>query len=144
MKKLIPLVLILLISNFVSAQNLDKLDKDSILKVLDEQRIAWNNGKIEEYMNGYWHSDSLRFIGKSGISYGWEATLKSYKKGYPDKAAMGKLTFEVLSLESLGDNTAFMIGKWSLERKDDDLSGYFSLVWKKINGKWLITTDHSS
>ena len=144
MKKIFYFLFFYLISSFVFPQSLDKIDQDSILKILEEQRTAWNNGDIEEYMKGYWQSDSLRFIGKSGINYGWEATLKSYKKGYPDKKAMGKLTFEVISLESIGKNTAFMIGKWNLKREKNDIGGYFSLLWKKIQGHWLITTDHSS
>ena len=144
MKKISSFVFLFLISSLVFSQSLDKADRDSILKVLEKQRIGWNNGDIEEYMKGYWKSDSLRFIGKSGINYGWEATLKSYKKGYPDKETMGKLTFEIISLESVGKNTAFMIGKWSLKREKNDIAGYFSLLWKKINGIWLITTDHSS
>jgi ketosteroid isomerase-like protein len=122
---------------------LSEKDKDEILKVLETQRIYWNKGNIEAYMEGYWKSDSLRFIGKRGINFGWNNTLESYKKGYPDKEAMGNLTFQVISLEALSNNTAFMIGKWDLDRKEK-AGGYFTLVWKRLNGKWLITVDHTS
>jgi ketosteroid isomerase-like protein len=122
---------------------LSEKDKDEILKVLETQRIYWNKGNIEAYMEGYWKSDSLRFIGKRGINFGWNNTLESYKKGYPDKETMGNLTFQVISLEALSNNTAFMIGKWDLDRKEK-AGGYFTLIWKKLNGKWLITVDHTS
>jgi len=56
---------------------------------------------------------------------------------------MGNLTFQVISLEALSNNTAFMIGKWDLDRKEK-AGGYFTLIWKKLNGKWLITVDHTS
>jgi hypothetical protein len=71
---------------------------------LAQQTSAWNNGKLDDFMNGYWQSDSLMFIGKSGITYGWQKTLDNYKKGYPDTASMGKLNFDLLSVKRLSDN----------------------------------------
>ena len=129
----------------INSQILSEKDRLEILQVLEKQSANWNEGNIEAYMNGYWKSDSLRFIGKNGITYGWKATLERYKKTYPDKEAMGFLKFEVFSLESLSPNKAFMIGKWGLERKGDkNIGGYFTLIWEKIRGVWLITTDHTS
>ena len=37
-----------------------------------------------------------------------------------------------------------MLGKWSLVRENDNPNGYFTLYWKKIEGKWVITIDHTS
>lgn len=127
------------------AQTMSEKDRSQILHALENQRIAWNDGDIEKYMDGYWKSDSLRFIGKRGVQYGWKATLENYKKGYPTKEAMGKLYFEVISLEGIGNEAAFMIGKWKLDYNDKpSVEGHFSLLYKKINGKWLIIADHSS
>lgn len=131
-------------STLITAQTISENDRTEILKVLEDQRIAWNEGDIGKYMEGYWKSDSLRFIGKSGIEYGWQAAYESYLKGYPDKETMGFLDFGVISLEQLNSNTVFMIGKWHLTRTRESVGGYFSLIWKKINGKWLVITDHSS
>ncbi len=138
--------IILFVTSFIiNSQTLSKKNRFEILQVLEKQRISWNEGNINAYMEGYWKSDSLRFIGKSGITYGWEATLERYKKAYPNKEAMGFLKFHVLSLEFLSPNKAFMIGKWDLERKGDkNVGGYFTLIWEKIRGVWCITTDHTS
>jgi ketosteroid isomerase-like protein len=133
-----------LFCTIVSAQILQETDRKNILKALEDQRITWNDGNLEGYMQGYWKSDSLRFIGKRGVQYGWNATLENYRKGYPDKAAMGNLTFKVISIESLGNNSAFMIGKWKLDYPDKSIDGHFTLLYKKINGKWLVVADHSS
>lgn len=135
---------VLLISFQVISQNNLEIDKSKILQVLQFQRKAWNEGNIEKYMSGYWNSDSLRFVGKNGITTGWQNTLKRYKKGYPDQKSMGNLTFIVVSLEILNKKTAFMVGKWKIDRKSEEISGHFTLLWKKIDGKWLIVTDHSS
>ena len=137
-------VILICLTGFSFAQNIKNADRDAILKVLEDQRIAWNSGDIEGYMQGYWKSDSLRFVGKNGVRYGWNETLSSYKKGYPTKTEMGSLTFNVISLEPFSETSAFMIGKWSIARAENSVSGHFMLIWKKIAGKWLITADHSS
>ena len=139
MKKLF---LILLVVALFSCAN-SKKDSALILGVMAAQEEAWSNGNIKKFMEGYWQSDSLKFVGKNGIKYGWQTTLDNYKKSYPDKAAMGKLEFEVLQLEVNG-SSAFMLGKWSLIRESDNPNGYFDLYWKKINGNWVITIDHTS
>ena len=55
-------------------------DELTIRKVLDNQIKAWNKGDIEDFMQGYWKNDSLMFIGKNGINWGWQKTLENYKE----------------------------------------------------------------
>ena len=119
-------------------------DKTAIIQVLKNQELAWNTGDIDLFMEGYWKSDSLVFIGKSGAKYGWETTLNNYKKSYPTPEIMGKLSFEIQKLEKISTDMAFIIGKYTLVRKQDQPSGYFTLLWKKIGGKWYIISDHTS
>lgn len=127
----------------ISQNNLFPAD-DSIRKVLFEQEKEWNKGNLDGYMQGYWKSDSLKFIGKSGIQYGWQQTLDNYKKSYPDKASMGQLKFDILKVDILSDSSAFVIGKWALTREKGNLEGYFTLLLKAIEGRWVIVCDHSS
>ena len=115
-----------------------------IQQVMDAQQLAWNHGDLEGFMDGYWKSDSLRFIGKRGITFGWQPTLDNYKKSYPDTQAMGKLQFTNLTMELTGDSSAYVIGRWELFRAADTLNGHYSLLWKNIQGRWLIIADHSS
>jgi ketosteroid isomerase-like protein len=111
---------------------------------MTDQQTAWSNGDIEGFMQGYWKSDSLMFIGKRGPAYGWQTTLDNYKKTYPDKAAMGKLTFRIDKVELLGKQDAFVMGAWSLTREKDNPGGYFTLWFRKIKGEWKIVCDHTS
>ena len=122
------------------------LDSDGLLiqKILHEQDQAWNRGDLEAFMQTYWKSDSLMFIGKSGPTYGWKNTLNNYKRGYPDTAAMGKLHFELIRLQRLSPEYYFVAGKWFLTRTIGNLQGDFTLLLRKINGRWYIVTDHSS
>lgn len=119
-------------------------DESAIRDVLQNQQESWNRGHIDEFMQGYWKNDSLMFIGKSGITYGWKQTLDSYKKRYPDTATMGKLKFTLLHLKSLSPEYYFVVGRWHLTRSVGDIGGTFTLLFRKMNGKWYIITDHTS
>jgi uncharacterized protein (TIGR02246 family) len=140
MKQLVLLILFALpICSF--SQNKDEL---AIKALLDEQTKAWNKGDLESFMKGYWESDSLLFIGKSGPKYGHKTTLENYKKSYPDAAAMGKLTFDILQIKRLSVIYFYVVGKWHLQRTIGDLEGHYTLLIKKVKNKWVIVADHSS
>jgi len=109
-----------------------------------EQQQAWNDGDLPAFMRAYHRNDSLVFIGKSGLTYGWEPTLANYRRGYPDKTAMGRLEFNNLDYRVIADDACFVIGKWTLYRDLDTLSGHYSLIWQYLGGEWRITADHSS
>lgn len=119
---------------------------DLIKKQMQEQEDCWNKGDLDCFMQHYWESDSLKFIGKSGVNYGWQTTLDNYKKGYPSKEKMGKLEFTNKSIEFIDKETIFVVGEWQLARADSlgDLGGYYSLIWKNKNEEWVIIADHSS
>ena len=141
MKKIIFLLLVVF-STTAMAQNAQ--DRAAILKVLENQRQGWNRGDMDNYMQGYWKSDSLLFVGKNGPTYGWQKTLDNYKKGYPDKSAMGFLTFGIKKVEFLAKDKAFVLGSWNLKREKDEPKGYFTLLLRKIDVEWKVVVDHSS
>jgi len=119
-------------------------DEKKILSILDNQTKAWNTGDLEKFMIGYHESDSLMYIGKSGVTYGYDATLKSYKKNYAGPEKMGKLTFEILHLKKLGHKHYLVVGRWSLKRTAGDVGGYYTLTFEKQKGQWVVIADHSS
>ena len=134
-------IIFLLITGSLSAQS---KNETAILKILAEQTAAWNRGDIKKFMTGYWENDSLMFIGKSGVTYGWTNTLNNYKKSYPDTTAMGKLSFNIISVKRLSKKYYHVVGKWFLKRSIGDLSGHYTLLFQKVNGNWVIIADHSS
>ncbi len=119
-------------------------NETAIRKLMDDQSAAWNKGDIDGFMHGYWESDSLMFIGKSGVTYGWSNTLKNYKKGYPDVTAMGTLQFMLIKVQRLSKKYYYVTGKWYLKRTIGDLSGHYTLLFHKVHKKWVIVSDHSS
>ncbi|NUN10047.1 MAG: nuclear transport factor 2 family protein [Ignavibacteriaceae bacterium] len=140
---MLKFIFLLLLTVSVSGQELSS-EKEAIKSVLFRQLEDWNNGNIGAYMEGYWQSDSLTFVGGKNVTYGWKNTLEKYQKAYPDKEKMGKLSFEIVSLEILPGGYAYMIGKWAIERGESPVSGSFTLLWKKFSSGWLIVSDHSS
>ena len=139
--KHILLLIFVFISFCAAAQN---TDEQAIKAVMNKQAADWSNGDVNGFMQTYLKSDSLMFIGSKGITYGWDSTLAHYKKNYPDKTAMGKLSFELKEMKPLSDQYYFVVGKFLLERESGNLSGYFDLLFKKIGGKWYIISDHTS
>ena len=137
------LAFFILFTLFYSVSFAQIRDENSVRAVLEEQQKAWNNGDLEAFMQGYWKNDSLKFVGKSGVTYGWTKMLAHYKKSYPDKATMGKLNFTLLHLKPLSAQYYFVIGKWHLERTVGNLEGYFTLLFEKINEQWQIIVDHT-
>ncbi|CAN5405934.1 DUF4440 domain-containing protein [soil metagenome] len=113
-------------------------------EILDTQRKAWNDGDIEKFMEAYWKNDSLVYIGKNGVTYGYQNTLRKYKTNYPTRDKMGVLQFTIIQLRPLSPGYYYMIGKWHLDRKDGNAEGNFTLLFKEIDGKWVIVADHSS
>jgi len=140
MKKLFFLFAIL----FVIKSQAQKHDEGEIRNLLVQQTETWNRGDINGFMQTYWQNDSLMFIGKDGVTWGWKNTLERYKKGYPDKETMGQLSFEVIQTKKLSAEYFFVVGKWMLKRNAGDLSGYYNLLMKRIKGQWKIIADHSS
>lgn len=141
MKKLWIVLLFSTVTVQVFAQ---RNDKAPILKLLEEQRQAWNRGDITAYMQGYLKSDSLVFVGKNGPEYGWDNTLNNYKKSYPDQKAMGYLSFDIKEVRMISSDHAFILGAWQLKREKDEPKGFFTLLVKKIEGEWKVIADHSS
>uniref|UniRef100_UPI003217F560 YybH family protein n=1 Tax=uncultured Draconibacterium sp. TaxID=1573823 RepID=UPI003217F560 len=145
MQKLFIISLLVMLSVPVLAENKIPLkDKSEILLLFEKQKEAWNEGNLEKFMETYLKSENLVFVGARGATYGWQAALDNYKKGYPDKNAMGKLELKVLKMSKIDIHTVFVVGRFELSREIGDLAGHFTLVIQKIEGNWLIVSDHSS
>ena len=126
------------------SQNLKKKDSLMILNVLNEQKIAWNDNNINNFMQGYLKSDKLVFSGSNGPVFGWNFVKDRYLKTYSTKELMGYLSFEINDLFLITKKVAILLGKFNLQRKNEKLSGYFTLIFKKISGNWYIVSDHTS
>lgn len=127
-----------------SQMQLKAKDSLAIISILTKQEKAWNEGDINQFMEGYLESPKIVFSGANGPRYGWEAIKQRYLKTYPNKTQMGHLTFTILSMQQWTPNFVILEGKYNLERTVGDASGYFSLGWLRENGKWYMVNDHTT
>jgi beta-aspartyl-peptidase (threonine type) len=100
-------------------------------------------------MEHYWKSDDLTFSSGGKTTRGWQATLDNYRKRYPTREAMGRVSFSELEITPLGSSTdedgaAMVLGRWQLDGESEPVGGNFTLVFRKIDGKWVIVHDHTS
>ena len=127
----------------VSAQNQDAA-KPQIEQVLADQAAAWNRGDIDAFMQGYAESPTLRFASGGTVTYGWQETLARYKQRYPDRAAMGTLTFSDLDVTVLASEDAVVFGRWRLKTDKGEPNGLFTLLFHRSEVGWRIVADHTS
>jgi beta-aspartyl-peptidase (threonine type) len=116
---------------------------EEVDRMLELQAEAWNTGDIEAFMKPYWRSPDLTFSSGGQVTRGWAPVLDSYRQRYPDPRAMGHLTFSDLEFNELGEDAAFVLGHWRLER-EDPVGGAFTLVLRRLDDRWMIVHDHTS
>ena len=67
-----------------SFAQIEKGDVKTVSNNMKAQVLAWNKADIKGFMDHYWNSDSLMFIGSKGVTYGWQKTYDNYVKNYPN------------------------------------------------------------
>lgn len=119
--------------------------EEAVVRILETQQQAWNAGDIDSFMQHYWKSDDLSFSFAGKVTRGWQATLESYEQRYPSPEQMGTLKFGNLEITPLGPDAAVVLGQWQLQRHEStDLDGNFTLIFRRIDGDWVIVHDHTS
>lgn len=119
-------------------------DESQIRAVLKTQAAAWNRGDIDAFMQYYWHSEKALFIGANGVTRGWQAVLDRYHRTYPDRTAMGHLTFSNIEVKQDCPHAAVVIGEYHLQHEKDNPSGVFTLNFRKFAEGWRIIVDHTT
>jgi ketosteroid isomerase-like protein len=118
--------------------------RSAVESVLRTQEAAWNRSDIDAFMEHYCKSDLLAFSSGGKTTRGWTETLNHYRERYPTPGKMGRLSLSHLEITPLGNSAALVLGQWSLERESEPISGNFSLVFRKLNDRWVIVHDHTS
>jgi len=119
-------------------------ERADIETVLTRQAAAWNRGDIDAFMEHYWKSDGLTFSSGGQTTRGWTPTKEGYQRRYPTREQMGRLEFSQLEFTLLGDSAALVLGRWQLTRDTASVGGNFTLIFRRLDGRWLIIHDHTS
>ncbi len=146
MRYLATIVFALLFLTTISTAQVSRDTKEqvAIRAVLEAQVATWNRGDVEGYMDGYDRSPATEFVGGDTITRGWQNVLDRYKKRYDTREKMGTLTFSDLEVTVLSKDAALVLGRWRLQRANDQPHGTFTLLFRKTSSGWKIVHDHSS
>ena len=115
-----------------------------IRQLLEQQVTDWNAGDIDGFMQAYWKSEALTFSSSGQTTRGWQATRDRYRTRYATQEMMGKLSFSELEFQEVGAGGYLVLGRWRLERANDQPHGNFSLVLRRFEEGWRIIHDHTS
>jgi uncharacterized protein (TIGR02246 family) len=125
---------------------LDAATADDCLRVIIQSTEDWNRGDIEAFVQSYEQTPETTFVGTT-ITHGAEDILARYRRNYPDRARMGRLTFSELQARTLSPTLAIVTGRFTLERTADaggKATGLFTLVLRRGPNGWRIIHDHTS
>ncbi len=140
----------------LAAERRVKEAKDAIATLLETQAKAWSSGELEEFCSAY--DDGALFLSPSGTTRGRQAVLDRYRKRYPDRAAMGALTLDVIEMTPVAGVEFTPLGgaapgrvhgmsvaaRWTLRYPDREaLTGHTLIVFRRIGDRWLIVQDAS-
>lgn len=131
-------------SCFIATSTWAQNTETELKGILNKQSNSWNKGDLIGFMDDYWKNDSLQFVTQNGVLKGWQNMLAYYQKSYPTIDKMGKLYFDVISVKEISETNAHLIGRWRVQDNESKKEGYFTLLFQKINNRWLIVLDHTS
>ena len=124
------------------------IDKDrmhtEVVQAMDGMVMAWNDQKLEEALSYYWNSPDLVWINRTGVDKGYQPIFYAYLQDFQDRSKMGTYTYKLLHEEVLGSNAVFTTIEWKITMAEDTIGGVSSFIWKKIDGRWVITKEHAS
>ena len=118
--------------------------KADIIAVIASMEKAWNSGDFEGYMDGF-ENPGVKFVSRGRIRSGWQDTLDHYVTDYggsPEKR--GHLHFYDMTVEVYAPDAALLISHYHLERKDHPQEGINTRLFRKVNGRWVISMNHVS
>ena len=127
----------------VTPEEAARIEAD-VRALLERQSGAWNEGDLVTFVADYLDSPRMRFVSGGSVRYGAEDVLDRYRRTYPDRAAMGVLTFTDLDVRVLSDEYVFVFGRYNLERETDAPTGLFTLLFERTGDGWKISHDHTS
>jgi ketosteroid isomerase-like protein len=142
----ISIILLIVLAKEAVVSRTPQSSEAEIRAVLTAQVAAWNEGKLEAFMDGYWRSPELSFFSGGRKLAGWDATLERYRKTYQSEGKeMGKLDFSDLEIQMLADKAALVRGRWRLRMNDGkELGGLYTLIFRRFDNGWKIVHDHTS
>ncbi|NVK11417.1 MAG: nuclear transport factor 2 family protein [Gammaproteobacteria bacterium] len=138
-KRIVGILCLLLSASSFADDSVD----EAIIAQLRIQQDAWNNGDLNVFLSIYARDEGLMVVGSDVILTGITEVRERYETAYDTSESMGQLEFELNNLYLIDDNHAWVLGSWKLTDGDAESTGFFTTLWQKNDGVWLIIRDHT-
>ena len=119
-------------------------ERAAILETILRMEAAWNRGDFPGYMAGFKNPEVV-FVSGGKFQDGWQGTLDHYIRDYggsPERR--GQLRFSEMKVDILAPDAAMLIGRYRLVRGSRVTEGVNTRLFRKFDGRWLITINHVS
>ncbi|MEJ8802900.1 YybH family protein [Pontibacter sp. H249] len=139
-------ILAMATATILSAFTMPKGDAvQEVKQALEGQISAWNKGDLETAMTFYWNSPEMLWISKNGTDKGYQEVYDMFLQDFKDRSKMGVYSYEPLHIEQVSKEAVYFVFRWKIELDGKRLmGGVSSQVWKKLDGRWVITSEHAS
>jgi hypothetical protein len=87
-------------------------------------------------------SDHLRAIVRADVF--WDAVGLHQICEHIDPSDMGAISYSDLDVSVLAPDAASAFAHWTFQHGDNTFAGVFTLIFREINGSWVIVHDHST
>lgn len=121
--------------------------RQAIAKAMDDSAAAWTAGDLDGFMRLYEDAPTTRYINAHGMVTGYAAIRAAYAPRFSAATGkpMGKLRLELIDVQQLGPQHAFVIGRYHLAQPDgSEATGITTLLFHAHDGQWHIVVDHTS
>ena len=140
----LSLIALLAITLPASAED-DKADVAAAVRsVMAATREAWNRGDLAGYMAGFARSERTRHIFNRDVTVSHSAIEARFRSRYPDPSSMGTISNSDLDISVLAPDAASAFAHWTFERDGKTFAGVFTLIFRRLDGRWVIVHDHST
>jgi peptidoglycan/xylan/chitin deacetylase (PgdA/CDA1 family) len=127
--------------------------------MIQTQVEAWNRGDLDAFTSGY--AEDAAFLSPSGLTRGRGEVLSRYRKRYPDRKAMGRLSLEPIEMRPAAGTEFTELGgarpsrvhgisvaaRWEIaypeEPGKEPASGLTLIVFRRTRDGWEIIQDAS-
>lgn len=120
------------------------VDEANIRAVFEFGSEAWNRGDIDQYLAVYWNSERTRWVTGGTVIRGKEAIAPAVKARFPSPDSMGTIHITRLEINILAEPHALVFGELLSTTGDITRELVFTAHLSKIEGEWLIVSDHTS
>jgi uncharacterized protein (TIGR02246 family) len=146
MKRPILLGLLALLAVSAPALAQQKDDAEALIEREQQEMLdAWNRNDLDAHLKAYaldatWTTSNGLLHGKEAIK---QSLIKGFKRGDDllGDLEFGKSEYRRLSADVMMSHGSFRVFNLPSGK---EIKGQSTLLWKRVDGKWLIVHDHSS